>query len=341
MSTNEKILSALREAYTEGKAVTINLNEASALTGSGLNIGGRTIFDDAFAALRLANPFRSAAREITVAGSQASFTAKVGNATNPDNPWGYEFTPNLGTPNVDTTFWQLPVRVLVAQLPVRTAVLSDVNNLQETLAEDLALEFSQLEAESMVLNNDQAGTTTTTTGGSEGLRGLDMYLGGSEASYGTSGTAITNGIHTIKRVYFTGTSGSTPTYDNMVAAMNSLPSAYFSLPGTAWHMTPDVILTLRQLKDTQGMPMFIEAGDKDGAAVGNIFGFPVISNPYLSSANPIYLANWPQFLTIGDTETMTIRAYDQTQPGFITMFAEKRMVSTIRNPFAGVRMSVD
>jgi HK97 family phage major capsid protein len=341
MSTNAKILSALREAYTEGKAVTINLNEASALTGSGLNIGGRTIFDDAFAALRLANPFRSAAREITVAGSQASFTAKVGNATNPDNPWGYEFTPNLGTPNVDTVFWQLPVRVLVAQLPVRTAVLSDVNNLQETLAEDLALEFSQLEAESMVLNNDQAGTTTTTTGGSEGLRGLDMYLGGSEASYGTSGTAITNGIHTIKRVYFTGTSGSTPTYDNMVAAMNSLPSAYFALPGTAWHMTPDVILTLRQLKDTQGMPMFIEAGDKDGAAVGNIFGFPVISNPYLSSANPIYLANWPQFLTIGDTETMTIRAYDQTQPGFITMFAEKRMVSTIRNPFAGVRMSVD
>ena len=59
MSTNEKILSALREAYTGNKAVTINLNEASALTGSGLNIGGRTIFDDAFAALRLANPFRS------------------------------------------------------------------------------------------------------------------------------------------------------------------------------------------------------------------------------------------------------------------------------------------
>ena len=341
MSINAKILSALREAYTESKAVTINLNEASALTGSGLNIGGRTIFDDAFAALRLANPFRSAAREITVAGSQASFTAKVGNATDPANPWGYTFTPNLGTPNVDTAFWQLPVRVLVAQLPIRTAVLEDVNNLETTIAEDLALEFSQLEALSMVLNNDQSGTTTTTTGGEQGLRGLDMYTGGATALYGSSGTAITAGIHTIVRTLFTGNSGATPTYDNMVAAMNTLPSAYFALPGTTWHMTPDVILTLRQLKDSQGMPMFIEAGDKDGAAVGNIFGFPVISNPYLSAAHPIYLANWPQFLTIGDTETMTIRAYEQTQPGFITMFAEKRMVSTIRNPFAGVRMSVD
>ena len=341
MSINAKILSALREAYTESKAVTINLNEASALTGSGLNIGGRTIFDDAFAALRLANPFRSAAREITVAGSQASFTAKVGNATDPANPWGYTFTPNLGTPNVDTAFWQLPVRVLVAQLPIRTAVLEDVNNLETTIAEDLALEFSQLEALSMVLNDDQTGTTTTTTGGEQGLRGLDMYTGGATALYGSSGTAITAGIHTIVRTLFTGNSGATPTYDNMVAAMNTLPSAYFALAGTTWHMTPAVILTLRQLKDSQGMPMFIEAGDKDGSAVGNIFGFPVISNPYLSDAHPIYLANWPQFLTIGDTETMTIRAYEQTAPGFITMFAEKRMVSTIRNPFAGVRMSVD
>lgn len=341
MSTNEKILSALREAYTEGKAVTIDLKESSAITGSGLNIGGRTIFDDAFAALRQANPLRMGSREITVSGSQASFTAKVGNATDPANPWGYDFTPNLGTPNVDTVFWQLPVRVLVAQLPVRTAVLSDVNALQTALADDLALEFSQLEGESMVQNNDQTGTSTTTTGGEQGLRGLDSYPGGSTAAYGTSGTAITCGLHTIARVYFTGGSGATPAYNDMVQAASTLPPQYWSLPGTAWHIKPSVILTLRELKDLQGLPLFLEAGEKDGAAVGNIFGFPVIANPYLSDANPIYLANWPQFLTIGDTEQMTIRAYEQSQPGFITMFAEKRMVSTIRNPFAGVRMSVD
>jgi hypothetical protein len=36
---------------------------------------------------------------------------------------------------------------------------------------------------------------------------------------------------------------------------------------------------------------------------------------------------------------MTIQGFEQTQPGFVTMFAEKRMVSTVRDPFAGVRMS--
>lgn len=340
MSTNQKLLTAVREAYTTGNPVTVNLKEASAITGSGLNVGGNTVFDDAFAALRQANPLRMGSREITVNGSQVSFTAKVGNATDPADPWGYSFTPNLGTPNINTTFWQLPVRVLVAQLPVRTAVLEDVNNLAVTLAEDLALEFSQLEAQSMVLNDDQSGTSTTVTGGENGLRGLDMYPSG-VPDYGTSGTAITCGIHTIARVYFTGGSGASPAYNDMVNAASTLPSVYWSLPGTAWHIKPSVILQLRELKDQQGMPVFIEVGEKDGSAVGNIFGFPVIANPYLSDANPIYLANWPQFLTIGDTETMTIRAYEQTQPGFITMFAEKRMVSSIRNPFAGVRMSVD
>jgi hypothetical protein len=53
----------------------------------------------------------------------------------------------------------------------------------------------------------------------------------------------------------------------------------------------------------------------------------------------MYLANWPRVLTIGDTEQMTIKSFEQTQPGFITMFAEKRVVSSVRDPFAGVRMS--
>jgi len=29
---------------------------------------------------------------------------------------------------------------------------------------------------------------------------------------------------------------------------------------------------------------------------------------------------------------------EQSAPGFVTMFAEKRMVSTVRDPFAGVRL---
>jgi len=85
--------------------------------------------------------------------------------------------------------------------------------------------------------------------------------------------------------------------------------------------------------------LFLEIGDEDGAAVGRMFGFPVIPNPYLSSSFPIYLANWPRFLTIGDNEEMSIQMFEQTSPGFVTIYAEKRVVSTVRDPFAGVRMS--
>jgi HK97 family phage major capsid protein len=329
-------LNGIKQAITEGGKVNIDLREASAITGSGSGVGGNVIFDDAFAALRQANPLRQGSRQIVVNGSDAQFVAKTGNAANSTNPWGYTFTPNSGSPNVNTSIWQLPVRVLVAQLPIRTAVLSDVNNLDATLVEDLALEFAQLEGQSMVLNSDQAGSTTTSTGSTNGLRGLDSYTSASTSAYGSSGTAITNGIHSIATV---SNGGVAVTYNKMTNMANALPAQYWSLPTTAWHMTPTMIQTLRQLKDTQGLPLFLEIGDSDGAAVGRVFGWPVIPNPYLSDAFPIYLANWNRFLTIGDTEQMSVQMFEQTQAGFVTMYAEKRMVSSVRDPFAGVRMS--
>ena len=329
-------MNGIKQAITEGGKVNIDLREASAITGSGSGVGGNVIFDDAFAALRQANPLRQGSRQIVVNGSDAQFVAKTGNAANSTNPWGYTFTPNSGSPNVNTSIWQLPVRVLVAQLPIRTAVLSDVNNLDATLVEDLALEFAQLEGQSMVLNSDQAGSTTTSTGSTNGLRGLDSYTSASTSAYGSSGTAITNGIHSIATV---SNGGVAVTYNKMTNMANALPAQYWSLPTTAWHMTPTMIQTLRQLKDTQGLPLFLEIGDSDGAAVGRVFGWPVIPNPYLSDAFPIYLANWNRFLTIGDTEQMSVQMFEQTQAGFVTMYAEKRMVSSVRDPFAGVRMS--
>jgi HK97 family phage major capsid protein len=336
MSITEKILDGIKQAITEGGKVNIDLREASAITGSGSGVGGNVIFDDAFAALRQANPLRQGSRQIAVNGSDAQFVAKTGNAANSTNPWGYTFTPNSGSPNVDTSIWQLPVRVLVAQLPIRTAVLNDVNGLDATLVEDLALEFAQLEGQSMVTNSDQAGSTTTSTGATNGLRGLDSYTSGATSAYGTSGTAITNGIHTIATV---SNGGTAVTYNKMTNMANALPAQYWSLESTAWQMSPTMIQTLRQLKDSQGLPLFLEIGDADGAAVGRVFGWPVIPNPYLSDAFPIYLANWNRFLTIGDTEQMSVQMFEQTQAGFVTMFAEKRMVSTVRDPFAGVRMS--
>lgn len=336
MTITEKILSGIKQAITEGKTVTIDLKEASAITGSGSGVGGRAVFDDAFAALRYANPFRMGSRVIPVAGSDAQFVAKTGNATNQTNPWGYPVQNNVGTPGTNTTVWSLPVRVVTAQLPIREAVMSDVNGLEATIVEDLALEFAQIEGASMAANSDQAGSTTTSTGATSGLRGLDMYASGSVSAYGSSGTAITNGIHTIATVAQT---GGGVVYNNVVDMVTAFPAQYWSLPGNAWHISPAMIDSLRSLKDQQGLPLFLEVGDEDGAAVGRMFGFPVIPNPYLSSAFPIYLANWPRFLTIGDTEEMSIQMMEQTTPGFVTLYAEKRVVSTVRDPFAGVRMS--
>jgi HK97 family phage major capsid protein len=66
-------------------------------------------------------------------------------------------------------------------------------------------------------------------------------------------------------------------------------------------------------------------------------------NPYLDAigtvgAKPVYLANWPRFMTIADVEEMTVQAMEQTSPGFVTLYAEKRVVSSVRDVFAGVRL---
>jgi len=336
MSANQKILDGIKQALTEGGKVTIDLREASTLTGSGDGIGGRTYFDDAFSTLRYANPFRMGSRNIKAPNTSAiQFVAKTGNATSA-NPWNPNATPDSGSPNTATAYWVMPTRIINAQLPVRIAALDDINGLKEALLTDLTLEFSQQEGASMATNNDQSGSTTTTTGGTYGLRGLDVYLSGS-AAYGTSGTAITNGIHTLVT---TSLGGITPTYNKITNIANSLPAQYWALPTTAWHMTPTMIQTLRQLKDSQGLPLFLELGEPgEGGAVGSIFGWPVIPNSYLSADYPIYLANWDRFLTIADVEEMTVQVFEQTAPGFVTLYAEKRVASTVRDPFAGVRAS--
>lgn len=340
----EKILDGVKETLQSGEKVTIDLREAASLGGSGDGQGGRTYFDDAFAALRYANPFRKYARQIKVAGSSAQFVAKTGNAANQTNPWGYTFTPNSGTPGTNTSIWQIPTRVITAQLPIRTAAMSDINYLNETIVEDLMLEFSAIEAASCADNNDQAGSTTTTMGGTDGLRGLNYYPGaaGASAAYGSSGTAITNGLHTLTTIGHTSTSVDLESLMDMAGA---LPGQYWGLPGTAWHMHPTYITAIRKYAHNGGSGPYslVETGELGEGPAVNIMGWPVIPNPYLDPTGtagnfPVYLANWPQFMTIADVEEMTIQAMEETTPGFITLFAEKRMVSTVRNPFAGVRL---
>ena len=336
MSATQKIIEAIKTSLHEGRKVNVDLREASTLTGSGLGIGGRTYFDDAFAALRYANPFRMGAMQIKTPNmSSVQFVAKTGNVLTQADPWGYTFTPNAGTPDTATNTWLLPTRVLSAQLPVRLAALDDINGLQQELISDITLEFAQAEAASMALNNDQAGSGTTTTGATAGLRGLAMYLGSTTSAFGTSGTQMTDGIHTIAQVTVNSVS---PTYAQIVSIANALPPQYWSLPTTAWHMTPKFIAGLRNLADDQGLPKFLELGEPlEGGAVGSIFGWPVIPNSYLDDNYPVYLANWNRFMQIADVEEMSIQTFEQTAPGFLTMYCEKRMVSTVRDPFAGVR----
>lgn len=341
MTVTKKILTAIQETIQTGLSVKVDLREASAITGSGDGVGGRTYFDDAFATLRFANPIRQGSRVISASGSSVQFVAKTGNAADSTDPWGYTVSPNSGSPNINTSIWQLPTRALSAQLPIRTAVMSDVNYLNETIVEDLMMEFAQLEGASMILNDDQSGSTTTATGGTNGLRGLNSYPSASTAAFGSSGTAITNGLHSIATVT---SAGASLVYDDIVNTVNALPAQYWSMPNTAWMMHPATITALRKLKgSTGGAPMFSEVGDDDGGALAYVFGFPVIPNPNISIVGSnnfsIYLANWPRFVTIADIEEMTIQAMEQTQAGFITLYAEKRLASTVRDPFAGVRLT--
>lgn len=338
---NSAIYQGIKEALVEGQSV-VNLREASTLTGSGSDVGGRVIYDDAFASLRLANPIRQVARQINTIGSDQAFVVKTGNSQDTTNPWGYGINTNEGSPNQETSFWQLPIRDVNAVLPIRTAILSDINNLEETVVMDLALEFSQVEAQSMMLNNDQAGSTTTAYGATSGLRGLNSYPGStSAAAFGSNGSAITNGIHTVLEVQQA--SAGAVVYDDLANLMAALPAQYLFKPTTCWMMHPTTIGAIRKLKgSTGGSPMFVEAGDDDGGAVIYIFGHRVIPNPYMETAgsgnNPVYLADWERFVTIADNDQMSIKRFEQTAPGFVYLFAEKRVCSTILDVFAGVRL---
>ena len=345
--TTENILDAVRESFKKFKSgkkslMEVSLKEASGLTGSGSGVGGRVIYDDAFAALRYANPFRAAGvRVVPTIGSDEAFVVKTGNATNQTNPWGYTYTANSGTPSEAVSFWQLPVQAIAATVPVRTAVLSDVNNLNETLLTDVALEFSTIEAQSMMFNNDQSGSTTTAYGATYGLRGLNYYPGGSSAAFGTNGSGPTNGLHTVL-TQASATSG-TIVYNDLASLVSKLPPQYYNLPTTAWMMHPTTITYIRELKDSSGLPLFLDVGEKDGTFLGSMFGIRVITNPFMDQIGagklPIYIAAWERFMTIADNEMMKLQWMEQTAPGYLTLWAEKRVCSTIRDVFGGVRLS--
>lgn len=336
------------------------LREASALTGGGDGKGGRTAYDPTFVALRLANPMRGLSRTVATDGSSYQFRVKVGNS---GVAWGYGIQNNGSATTEDTTIWQLVLQDLNVQFPIRTAALDDIDGLEANVVDDMLVEFAQAEALSMIQNNDQ-GATSLPYGGSNGLRGLDQYAGSnstytggtsSVAAFGSSGTGSTSGLHSLA------------TYDQLTSNVNTVGAnaiqykdvinLIYALPQQYWTtnakfmVNPILAQAIRGLQDTNGRPIFnsVESLNPDGI-IGQMLGFDVVMNKYLdtpsqtttgsagtNSLYPMYFADWSRFHTTVDRLNMVMRRYDQTLPGYITFFGEKRLCTSVRDPNAGVR----
>jgi len=370
---NRRVLESLRDFVKQGRVIEQELRiftdeseaiafklEASTLTGSGFNVGGRTAYDPMFHAARLANPMRGVCREVATDASAYQFRVKTGNA---GAAWGYAIQNNGAATTVGTAIWQVTMKDLNVQFPIRTAALDDIDGLEPNVVGDMTLEFSQTEAQSMIQNNDQAGSTTTSTGATDGLRGLDSYPGQAAtytggavtaSSFGSSGTATSDGVHNLATYDQLTTNANTVaanniSYKDVVNLIYSLPQQYWT-PTTAFAINPILLQAIRGLVDNQGRPIYVDALARTDGIVGQLLGFNVVVNAYLdnpsqpstaaagtASRYPMYFADWQQYFTIVDRLTMILRRYDQTLPGSITFYGEKRLATSVRDPNAGVR----
>lgn len=336
------------------------MQEASQLTAGGDGKGGRTAYDPVFVALRLYNPLRGVSRTVATDGSSYQFRVKTGNA---GAQWGYAIQNN-GTPTTEnTSIWQLVLKDINVQFPIRTAALDDIDGLEANVVDDMLAEFAQAEAASMITNDDQTGTgTTVTTGGADGLRGLDQY-GGANATYtggttsvsafGSSGTSSTSGLHSLATYDQITTNGfgtaNNVQFKDIVNMVYALPQQYWT-PSAKFMINNTMLAAIRGLVDDNGTPVFerMHPAAEDGI-VGKLLGFDVVVNSYVDAPNaagasagttskyPMFFADWSRYHTIIDRLNMVMRRYDQTLPGFITFFGEKRLATSVRDPFAGVR----
>ena len=348
------------QIFADESQMDAYLKEASALTGSGNNQGGRTAYDPVFAALRLANPMRGLSRTVATDGSSYQFRVKTGNA---GPAWGYAIQNNGSATTEDTTIWQMVLQDLNVQFPIRTAALDDIDGLEANVVDDMLMEFSQAEALSMVQNNDQ-GLTSLPYGGSNGLRGLDQYAGAnstytggtcSTAAFGSSGTGSTSGLHSLATYDQLTTNANTVganniTYVDVINTIYALPQQYWTA-NAKFMISPVLLNAIRALRDSNGAPIFNRnEGLSVEGIVGQLLGFDVVVNKYLdtpsqtttgsagtNSLYPMYFGDWSRGHTIIDRLNMVMRRYDQTQPGFITFFGEKRLNASVRDPNALVR----
>jgi hypothetical protein len=322
--------------------------------GSGFNVGGRTGYDPVFVSLRQLNPFRGVSRQVATDGSAYQFRAKVGNA---GAAWGYAIQNNGGATTQDTNIWQLVLKDLNCQFPVRTATLDDIDSLESNIVSDMLAEFSQSEGRSMAVNNDQSNSAPfDATGGTNGLRGLSQYgyastyAGGTvhPASYGSTGVASTDGLSTVTTYDQITTNGTSLTVNNITYAdiinfQNSLPTQYRS-SACCFMINPLELQAIRGLVDDNGRPIYVDGLARPDGFIGSLLGFDVVVNQYLNPPNdnndgrvdlfPMFFGDFNRGHTIVDRLNMVLRRYDQTLPGFITFYGEKRIASSVVDPFA-------
>ena len=356
MKSDAKVQKELK-VFADESQYEAYMKEASALTGSGAGIGGRTAYDPVFHALRLANPMRGLSRSVATDGATYQFRAKTGDA---GASWGYAIQNNGSATTENMNIWQLTLQDLNCAFPIRTASLDDIDGLEANVVDDMMVEFSQAEALSMIQNNDQ-GSTSLPYGGSNGLRGLNQY-GGANSSYtggtvstsafGSSGTGSTSGLHSIATYDQITTNGfgsaNNVQYKDVVNFIYSLPQQYWT-PTTKFMVSPLMLQAIRGLVDEQGRPIYVDGLSRTDGIVGTLLGFEVVVNKYLenptsagseagtNSQYPMYFGDWTRCHAIVDRLNMVLRRYDQTPVGFITFFGEKRLATSVVDPFALVR----
>jgi HK97 family phage major capsid protein len=333
--------------------------EASALTGGGAGVGGRTAYDPVFVPLRLMNPMRGVARSVATDGATYQFRAKTGNA---GATWGYSIQNNGSATTEATNIWQLTLQDLNVQFPIRTAALDDIDGLEGNVVSDMMAEFSQVEAQSMILNSDQTDSPNT-YGGTNGLRGLNQYAGAnssyaggtiSTAAFGTSGTGSSSGLHSLATYDQLTTNANTVgaaniVYKDVVNFIYSLPQQYWT-ESACFVINPVLLQQIRGLVDSQGRPIYVDGLARNDGIVGQLLGFDVVVNKYLSTPSqtstgsagttslyPMYFGDFQKGFTIVDRLNMILRRYDQTLPGSITFFGEKRLATSVVDPFAIIR----
>ena len=169
---------------------------------------------------------------------------------------------------------------------------------------------------------------------------------------GTSGTGATAGLHSIATYDQLTTNGYAGTsqmvFADLINFLHSLPQQYWS-NGNKFMVSPMMLAAIRGMVDDNKTPVFerMAPGVSDGI-VGKILGYDVVVNNYVdspysvgtvgtTSKYPMYFGNWQKGHTIVDRLNMVLRRYDQTQPGYINFYGEKRLSCSAVDPYSIIR----